>query len=61
MQLCRTIYYSIVCSTCFEPYYRSSSGAYKLQLQLLVLLTFVVAGRCYGGARNMLSSQGTME
>jgi hypothetical protein len=35
------------CSTCFEQYYRSSSGASKLWLQLLVLLTFVVAG-CHG-------------
>jgi len=30
------------CSTCFERYYRSSSGASKLYSQLLVLFTYVV-------------------
>jgi len=32
------------CSTCFERYIRSSSGAYKLNLQLLILHTYVAAG-----------------
>jgi hypothetical protein len=30
MQLCRIIYYSLGCSTCFKRYFRSSSGASKL-------------------------------
>jgi hypothetical protein len=33
----------------FRATHRSSSGAQKLQLQDLVLHTFVVAGRCQGG------------
>jgi hypothetical protein len=37
----------LVCSTCFKQYYRSSPGASKLQLQLIILLTFVVNGRCH--------------
>ena len=32
------------CSTCFERYFRSSSGASELYVQLLVLFTYVVAG-----------------
>ena len=36
------------CSTCFERYFRSSSGASKLYLQLLVLFTYVAAGWRYG-------------
>jgi hypothetical protein len=36
------------CSTCFERYFRSSSGASKLYFQLLVLFTYVVAGWCHG-------------
>jgi hypothetical protein len=35
-------------STCFERYFRSSSGVSQLYLQLLVLLTCVVAGWCRG-------------
>jgi len=31
-------------STCFERYFRSSSGASRLYLQLLVLQTYVAAG-----------------
>jgi len=37
------------CSTCFERYFRSSSGAFKLYLRLLVLHTYVAAGRYHGG------------
>jgi len=36
------------CSTCFERYFRSSSGAFKLYLQLLVLHTYVAAGWYHG-------------
>ena len=32
------------CSTCFERYFRSSSGVSKLYLQLLLLHTYVTAG-----------------
>ena len=37
--------------TCFERYFRSSSGAPKLYLQLLVLFTYVFAGWCHGTSR----------
>jgi len=37
------------CSTCFERYFRASSGASKLYLQLLVLYTYVAASRYRGG------------
>jgi len=36
------------CSTCFERHFRSSSGASKLYLQLLVLYTWVAAGWFHG-------------
>jgi len=36
------------CSTCFVRYFRSSSGASKLYLQLIVLHTYAAAGWYYG-------------
>jgi hypothetical protein len=49
MQLCSIIYYSIIpwLLNMFRAILSLINGASKLQLQLLVLLTFVVAGRCH--------------
>jgi hypothetical protein len=50
MQPCSRIYYSNVSYllNMFRATHRSSSEAEKLQSQLLVLHTFLVAGRCDG-------------
>jgi len=44
MQLCRIIYCSLTAVPFFERYIRTSSGASKLYVQLLVLFSSVVAG-----------------
>ena len=47
----QTVLYNLLllsCSTCFERYFRSSSGASNLYLQLLVLHTYVAAGWYHG-------------
>jgi hypothetical protein len=44
MQLCRIIYYSLAALHVSKRYFRVSSGASKLYLQLLVLHTSVAAG-----------------
>jgi hypothetical protein len=48
MQLCRIIYYSLAALHVSSDIFRSSSGAFKLFLQLLVLHTYVAAGWYHG-------------
>jgi hypothetical protein len=43
------------CSTCFERYFRSSSEAIKLYLQLLVLHTYVAASWYHGRGGNIFA------